>query len=346
VCGDVEGGLPSSEHAGPAGRLAALLRGYQVTQLLYVFAALGVADRLADGPLSAAQLAAAVGADPVTFNRLLEPLRLLGVLDRDEDGRFRLTALGGCLRSDVANSMRPAALTYGQPWWWRPWGNLLDSVTTGRTAFDEALQEPLFPFLRRNPDAAAVFNANMTAMSTTDAATLAEALGLGEANTVVDVGGGHGALGTAIRDRYPQAHVIVFDQPDVVAGIPQAEGTADAGRLRGVAGDFFTDPPPEADAYVLKDILHDWTDQQCRTILRTVRRTAPSHARLLVVERVLEPDQTDLGSALVDITMLVMTGGMERSFNQYAALLAPAGWRLAEQISTTIAHSVLSAHPM
>ncbi|GAA0906288.1 hypothetical protein Vau01_113650 [Virgisporangium aurantiacum] len=239
--------------------------------------------------------------------------------------------------------MRPAALSYGQPWWWRPWGNLLDSVRTGRTAFDSVFHESLFPFLGRNPDAAAVFNANMTAMSATDAATLAEAFGLNDVTAVVDVGGGHGAIGTAILDTYPQTSVVVFDRPDVVAGLPHTQGAGDGDRLRSVAGDFFTDAPPEADAYVLKDILHDWTDEQCRTILHTIRRAAPPHARLLVVERVLDPAQNDLGSALVDITMLVMTGGKERTNSQYAALLDAAGWQLVDQISTTTAYTVLAA---
>jgi O-methyltransferase domain len=159
-----------------------------------------------------------VGADPATFDRLLDPWRLLGMLERGQDARYQLTAMGALLRSDIAGSLRPAAVSYGQPWWWQPWGNLLDSVRTGLTAFDEVFHEPLFPFLARNPGAAAVFNANMTAMSAADAATLAKAFGLDEVTAVVDVGGGHGVLGRAILNRYPPISVVVFDRPDVVAG--------------------------------------------------------------------------------------------------------------------------------
>jgi hypothetical protein len=345
VSGDAERGSPLSGQVDPAGRLAQLLHGYQITQLLYVFAALGVADQLAGGPSNSAQLAQAVGADPATFDRLLDPWRLLGILERGQDGRYQLTAMGALLRSDIAGSLRPAAVSYGQPWWWRPWGNLLESVRTGRTAFDEVFHEPLFPFLARNPDAAAVFNANMTAMSAADAATLAEAFGLDDVTTVVDVGGGHGVLGRAILDRYPPISVVVFDRPDVVAGAPYPAGAAEVGQLRGTAGDFFTDSPPTADAYILKDILHDWTDEQCRTILRSTRRAAPPHARLLIVERVIDPDHSDLGSALVDITMLVLTGGQERTTSQYAALLTASGWQLAERNTTATTHTVLSARP-
>jgi C-methyltransferase len=327
-----------SDADNPRRQLASLLRGYQITQLLYVFAVLGAADRLAAGPLSPADLAASVAADPDMFQRLLPPLRVLGVIDRGDDGRYRLTVLGDLLRTDVPGSLRPAAVAFGQPWWWQPWGHLLDAVRTGGTAFDGVFGEPLYAFLGHDPEAAAVFNATMTTLSGVDVTPLAEALRLDGAIRVVDVGGGHGVLGLAIRRLFPRTEVVVFDRPDVVADLAW-----DDELITAIGGDFFVDAPPVADVYVLKDVLHNWTDEQCRTILGTIRAVAPADARLHILERVLDPEQSDLATSLIDITMVVLAGGRERSVDQYAALLASAGWQMVERIRTASNHSIVSA---
>jgi hypothetical protein len=326
-------------------RLAAMLRGYQITQLLYVCAELGVPDRLADGPLAPAELAAAVDADPDAFARILEPLRVIGVLDRDATGAYGLTPLGTLLRSDIAGSLRPGAVSCGQDWWWRPWGNLLTAVRTGTTAFDGVFGEPLYAYLRRDPAAAAVFNAHMTSMSGASVSPLVDALDLAGPDRLVDVGGGHGVLGAAILARHPRTEVVVYDRPDVVATMPAVAATEDGGSLTPVGGDFFVDVPAGADAYVIKDVLHNWTDDECRAILRNIRAAAPDHARLHLIERVLDPDQTEYIGAAIDVMMLVLTSGRERSIDGYAALLADSGWSLTGERATGTVHSVLTAVP-
>jgi hypothetical protein len=329
----------------PATRLRNLLS-YNTTQMLYVAATLGIADRLADGPRTADELAAATGSHPRALYRLLRALTHVGVFAEDDARRFRLTPMAELLREGVPGSLRPAALSYGQPWWWTPWGGLLETVRTGKTAFDATMGQGLFEYLQAHPDAAAVFNANMTAMTAQDIPELVSTYDFGGPGLLVDIGGGHGALVTAILRTAPRERALLFDQPQVIDGArAQMAAAGLAGRCTFAAGSFFDTIPAGGDTYTLKDIIHDWDDTQALRILRNVRRAMTADARLLLIERVLPPDGEPAVGKMVDVTMMVLTGGMERTAAEYRSLLEAAGFTLRGVHFTHATNSVLEAMP-
>ena len=329
-----------------AATLESLLFGYRLTQLVHVVATLGVADRLADGPRTAAELAPLVGANADALHRVLRALASLGIFSQDAEGRFGLTEEGQRLRADAPGSMRLPAITYGEPWWWRAWGGLLDAVRTGETAFDKVHGVDLFGYLSGDAHAAGLFNGIMHVMTTEQAAAIAAGYDFSETRRLLDIGGGHGALAAAILRRNPHATALLFDRPSVVegAGARLAElGIADRCSL--VGGDFFVSVPGGADTITLKDILHDWDDARALSILRNTRRAMDEGARLLLIERVLPPGDAPSPGKLVDITMLVLTGGRERTEEEYRALLEAAGFTLRRVVTINGETAVIEARP-
>jgi len=329
----------------PATRLRNLLN-YNTTQMVYVAAKLGIADRLADGPLRAAELAHVVGAHPRALYRLLRALTHVGVFAEDAEHRFCLTPMAELLRADAPGSLRAFALSYGESWWWSPWGRLLDTVRTGTTAFDQVMGQGFFEYLQQHPDAAAIFNANMTSMTERDVPEVVTTYDFSGKGLLVDVGGGHGALVSAILQAGAREEAILFDRPEVARGAPArlaAAGVAD--RCRVVEGSFFESVPEGGDTYTLKDIIHDWDDARAVAILRNCKRAMARDARLLLIERVLPADGEAAVGKMVDITMMVLTGGMERTEDEYRALLEQAGFTLRRVVFTHSAASVLEAVP-
>jgi len=328
--------------------LSQLLRGSLVTQLLHVAATLGLADLLRVGPKSSHELAAAIRADPEALYRVLRALSGLGIFAETMPGTFGLTPLAEPLRSDVPGSLLGSAVLYGTPWWWQACGELLHSVKTGQPAFDHVHGQALFAYLDSASEAAAVFNDHQTSMTQQDASAVVAAYDFTEYRRVVDLGGGHGALAAAILKAGAQTTVVLFDQPTVVAGAPdrlRAQGVTD--RWTCVAGDFFESVPVGGDAYVVKDIIHDWDDERATTILHNCR-VAMAHspalkARLLVIEKVIPPGNAPFVGKMTDITMLLVTGGRERTAEEYQALLAKAGFTVKRVIPTRSPASVIEA---
>jgi len=336
------------ESAGPT--LSQLLRGSLVTQLVHVAAALSIADLLSAGPRSSIELATAVKANPEVLYRVLRALASLGIFMETEPGIFSLTPLAEPLRKDVPNSLRASAVLYGTSWWWQTCGELLHSVVTGRPAFDHVHGKALFGFLDSEQDAAAIFNDHQSNMTSQDAAAVVAAYDFAQYPTVIDVGGGHGVLGAAIVNACPRTAVMVFDQPAVIASAPR-RSSAEGGPslLTYVAGDFFESVPPGGHAYVLKDIVHDWSDQEATTILRNcglaMAHTPGMEAKLLVVEKVIPPGNGSFPGKLTDITMLLISGGRERTANEYQTLLAQAGFTLMRIVATRSPASIIEAVP-
>jgi hypothetical protein len=235
------------------GRLA---DGFLTTQLLYVAARLGVADVLAEGPRTGAELAAAVGAEPDLLTRALRGLGLEEVLAEEEGGRFTLTELGQCLRAHAPRSMRGPVLARGEVYYQAAAGALA-AVRHGGTAFEHVHGDRFFDHLRRHPEREAAFQASMTARSEQEAGDVVAAYDFGRIGRLVDVGGGHGILLGAILRSAPDLHAVLVDQPAVVEEARRrltADGVADRCRL--VPGDFFTEVPAGADAYMLSRVLH------------------------------------------------------------------------------------------
>jgi len=325
-------------------RLNELITDARTTQLIYVAAKLKLADRLAHGPQPYQALAAAAGAHPGSLYRLLRALASLGVFAEIGPGQFGLTPLAEGLRADQPGSLHTLALSYG-PWWWLPMGHLLQSVLTGETAFNYVSGMDLFEYLSRNPEESAVHDKRMAAMTAGLTAAILAAYDFSNTRTLVEVAGGQGGLAAAILRTYPQARAILFDLPSVTAGARrQLDALGLADRCETVAGDFFTSVPSQGDTYILKEILHDWDDARAANILRNCRQ-AMGAAKLLVIERLIPPGNGAMAGKMIDISMLVMTGGQERTEAEYAALFTASGLKLQQIFPTKAELSVMEAVP-
>lgn len=332
----------------PDARLLQLVMGKWVAMAVSAAAKLRVADALHEaGPLAAAELAARTGADADALGRVLRALASVGVFATDPAGRYRLTEVGRYLRSDVPGSVRAIADYCGADWSWRAWGDLPATVRTGATAFDRVFGRPVFDYLGDHPAEAAVFHDGMTGFSTAAAPAVAAAYPWGRFGTVADVGGGHGALLLTILAEHPGVRGVVFDAPQVAAGATEAITAAGLGdRCRAEGGDFFRAVPAGADCYLLKHIIHDWADEPAATVLRNCRSAAAPGGKLVLAEMVVPPGDGPSPAKLLDLEMLVIAGGRERTEAEYAALLAGAGWRLARVHPTEAPVSLLEADPV
>ena len=324
--------------------MQALLGGYRATQMLFVVAKLGLADLLASGPRTASDLATATGVQTQPLFRLLRALASIGVFAERTDGRFELTPLANTLRSDVKSSLRPFALSYGEAWWWDGFRELLHSVTTGHTGFSRAHGIELFEYLDQSPEHARTFNANMSAMTQDEAQAIIKAYDFSATKVLADIGGGLGDFACAVLHSHASARAIVFDQPSVIASGPAAIASSGLlGRFEFVGGSFFEIVPAGADTYCLKDILHDWDDDQCVRILGSVRRAMTQTTRLLIIERAIPPGNEPFAGKMIDITMLVMTGGRERTAEEYSRLIESAGLWLVRMAPTSSGASVIES---
>lgn len=317
-----------------AERLARLTDGYLSTQLLRVAAELGVADALRDGPRTAAELATACGALADPLERVLRGLAADGVLDERPGRRFALTDVGALLAADHPASQRGAVLVRGRLYPAAA-GGLLDAVRHGGTPFEAVHGRPFFAHLADHPDDDADFRRSMEARSRREAEAVVAACDLTGVRTVVDVGGGSGVLLRTLLAARPGLTGTLFDRPEVVAGSD----------LPAVGGDFFAGVPAGADAYLLSRVVHDWDDDAAVALLRGCRRAMPAHAVLLLVEALLPERAVDDPAAVrMDLHMLTLLGGRERTRDGYAALLAAAGLRLAGVRPAGAVH-VLEARP-
>ena len=336
-----------SSQLSPSDTLREMIGGAKVTQLVYVAAKLGIADLLADGPKTTEELAASAEAHPPSLHRLLRALVSLGIFTEGDDGRFELTPLAEPLRTGVPDSVRAMAIGWGEEVFWRPWGELLYSVRTGKTSVDHLFGEGLFDYLASHGDAARIFDEFMAEGTSGISAAVVEAYDFSGVAKIVDVGGGRGGLVATILEANPEMKGVLFDLPSVVKGadqVVQAKGVAR--RCEVVSGDFFQSVPAGGDAYILKWIIHDWDDDRAQAILKNCRAAIGADGRLLLVERVLPPRDAPSSVAIGDVTMLVLTGGRERTKAEYAELLRRSGFRLTTIVPTATELSVIEGVPV
>jgi hypothetical protein len=320
----------------PALDLIRLVNGYQISQAIHVAAALGIADHLAAGERTSDDLAAATGAHPPTLYRLLRALAAAGVFREGPDRRFALTPMGECLRSDAPAPVAPWAVFIGRPYLWGAWAHLLHSVRTGQNAFRHLHGTSNFEYRSRHPEEQAIFDRAMSAGSRRHSAAVLAAYDFSPFRRVVDVGGGEGALLGDILAAHPHLRGTLFDQPHVVARArPALEAAGVLGRCDIAGGSFFEAVPGGGDAYVLKYILHDWDDAAYAAILKACRRAMGPGARLLVLERLVDPPNEGADNKFNDLNMLVEPGGLERTPAEFADLFAASGFRLTRVVPTT-----------
>jgi hypothetical protein len=323
----------------PTVALRRLVNGYQVTQAIHVAAALGIADLLRDGPRDSDALARDTATHAPSLHRVLRALAAIGVLHEDDDGRFELTAIGECLRSDAPEPVGGWAAFVGRSYHFHAWAALLHGVRTGESPFRSVHGTDVWDYRASHPEEGAIFDAAMTDIMRRANVHLLAAYDFGRFATVVDVGGGRGAFLRAVLDANPAMRGILFDQPHVVAGAVVGE------RCEVVGGSFFEAVPDGADAYLLKAILHDWEDDDALAILARCRAAIPGHGALLVVERDLGAPNEDADAKLADLNMLVGPGGRERTREEFAALFAAGGFELVDATPSAIGLTVFEGRP-
>ena len=334
----------------PSGRtLARMINGYWVTQMIYTAARFNVADALAGGPQTAEALAERCGAHPRSLYRLLRALASLGIFAETEGGRFQLTPLSELLRSDVAGSLRGLALYSGDPRQHRydSWGDLYETIRTGEPAFRRLVGMAPFAYLAANPDVASTFDAAMVSYTAETTGAVLGHYDFSRYSHFVDVGGGRGQLLAEVLKKHPAARGTLFDMPHVVAGaqaLLQGEGMAE--RATCTAGDFFKEVPAGGDLYMLKCIVHDWDDRKAITLLRNCRQAMTARARLLLIEAVIPPGNDPSLGKLMDLNMLTIHGGLERTRDEFAALLLEAGFELTAVTLTGSTVDLVEARPV
>lgn len=328
-----------------AAELTQMINAYQVSQAICVAAILGIADRLGAGPRSSTELAADTASHPQALYRLLRALASVGVFHEGKSRTFSLTPLGNALRTDMPHSVAPWARMVERPYYRQAWSELLHSVRTGENAFHHSHGMGVWQYRAEHPEDSLIFDKAMSSFAPAIAAAVLDAYDFSGFQTVMDIGGGQGLLLGAILARNPAQQGILFDQPQVVAGVAKVMGSA-ADRCRIVGGDFFVSVPEGADAHVMKWILHDWDDKHALEVLQSSRRAISTDGRLLVLESVLAPPNEGARAKFADLNMLAVPGGQERTEQEYATLLEEAGYRLARTIEAGPRVSVLECRPI
>jgi len=314
---------------------------YQVSQCLYVAAKLGLADLLKDGPKHFEELAKTSSAKPKPLFRVLRALASAGVFNQLPGGQFELTEMAEYLRTDTPGSLRAWAILAGeQPY--PAWGQLLYTVQTGEIGFDHLFGMSNWQYRVQNPAAAQVFNEAMSEGVRASIAAILQAYDYSPFAQIVDVGGGQGALLAGILTANPSAKGVLFDLEHVVAGArPLLEKAGVAQRCETIGGSFLERVPVGGDAYILKDILLNWDDQECVQILANCRQAMHKDAALLIIERVIAAEKPTLDAAMVDLRMMVMLGGQARTTEELQALLSAAGFELIRTVPTRSAYQIL-----
>jgi len=323
-----------------------IISGFWISRAVYVIAKLGIPDLLKSGPKTAEELASETDTHAPSLFRILRALVSVGVLSIDEDGRFAQTPLSETLVTTTPGSLRWFAVSELGQEHYPAWGNLMHSVKTGEIAFDNFFGVDIWKYFQQNPEDAAVFNNSMTNVTAHTNEAITSLYDFSQFGTIIDVGGGHGGLITSILEKNPQVKGVLFDAAEVIEGArPKIQAAGLSDRLETVAGDFFKSVPEGGDAYVMKWIIHDWDDEKSNTILRNIRNRMQPNSKLILVDCVVPETDEPHFSKFIDLNMLVMTGGKERTEKEFAQILEAAGFKLLRVISTDMPHSIVEAEP-
>lgn len=299
-----------------------------LAQAIATAAALGIADALAVGPMSVAELASHCDAKPDALYRLLRTLAGHGIFAEDSEGHFALTDGAQPLRRDVPDSLCPLLAGEFPALVWKTFGELEAAVRTGDVAFERAHGAGFFDYLAAHPQANASFDQAMALVAATEHPLIAASYDFTRFGTIADVGGGQGGLLAAILSQHDGVRGLLFDQPQVIDAPLELQKAGVLDRCELIAGDFFAAVPPGADLYLLKRILHDWDDTQALAILRTVRAGVGNSGRLAVIDAVMQPGNAPDPNKDLDLNIMALTGGRERTAADFAALFDAAGFEL------------------
>lgn len=321
--------------------LSRLISGYWTTQMVYVAAKLKLADLLTAGPRTAEDLATETKTHAPSLYRLLRALASLGIFAEDAQHRFALTPMADLLRTDLPGSQSALAVMSGEEHY-LGWGELLYSVQTGKTGFEKLYGMGVFDYLSQHEEQAKTFDAAMVGIHGRESAAMTDAYDFSQFKVLADVGGGNGSLLSTVLKKNPNLRGLLYDLPGVTQRAKDsiaAAGLAD--RIEIQAGSFFESIPSGADAYLMRHIIHDWDDERSLTILRNIHKVIPASGKLLVVEGVIPPGNDPNFGKLLDLTMLTLPGGKERTEAEYRELFKQGGFELTRIIPTTAEVSVI-----
>jgi C-methyltransferase len=331
----------TSAHA----RVLEMSRAYVLARAIHIAAELGLADHVSDTPAPLHELARLTSTHPAQLERLLRLLAGHGIFSERAPGEFVATELSRVMRDDAPESLRPGLRMVNSAWW-AAVGDLGHAVTTGEPAFGLRHGTPFFAYLKDHPDDQIRFDAGMACNSLASDRAIARAYDFSRATSIVDVGGGRGGLIRAILEQHAGVRGTLFDQPQVVerSVLPSTRLPADSWAI--VGGNFFETIPAGADLYVIKGVLHDFDDERCLAILKNIRRAMPAGAKLLVIERTIAADDRPHQAKTIDLMMMALLGGRERTAHEWVVLLRGAELERGRQIATgsefTISEAVIA----
>lgn len=322
-----------------------LLAGAHIAGAVSCLAQLGIPDLVEQGPRSAEDIAAKIGARPREVYRLMRATASVGVLAEGADGKFSETPMSATLRSNANPCLRSFAIMCGREWHGQGWSRLEHCVRTGKQAMEQFGGEPVFKYLEQHPEEGRIFNQTMSELSAIEGPAVADAYDFSGIQSMVDVAGGHGQLLATIMARNPQMKGTLYDLAHVVAGAKDGPLGPMMERCSIASGDMFTTVPGSADAYIMKHIMHDWPDEVCVQILKACRKGVNPGGKLLVVDHVIRPGNDFAPGKFLDLQMLIFPGGCERTEKQFNEIFTAAGWKLSRVIPTRVPESIVEGIP-
>lgn len=329
----------------PEARVMPIIMGLLASSAVSALARLGIPDQLESGPKSANELAAATGVEPDLLRRLMRATESLGILARTTDGRWQQTPMSDTLRAKPEGSLKDLAVFMADEWHVRGFGSLDETIRTGEQAIERIYGMPTFEFFRTHPEAGENFNRAMAGFSTMDVPAVLDAYDFSGIESITDVGGGHGLLVNSILERYPSMMGTLYELPQVIPGAREHVRPSVRDRLELAEGNMFESVPPGADAYIMKRIVHDWSDEMGEKLLSNCRSGVADDGRLIVVDAVVPAGGEFSPSKLMDLAMMLFVGGKERTEHEFRTLFESAGWKLARIVPTASQLSIIEGTP-
>ncbi len=329
----------------PDAQMMQIATGFFASAAIYVVTKLGIPDLLANGPKTAAELSTATNTDEHSLYRTLRSIASIGVFTESDGRTFANTPMSETLRTDHPNSTRDMVIWLAEEPHWRVYGELMYSVQTGKTAWDKVHGAPIFESLfTTHKELGDTFNRAMTSYSRMTIPAILAAYDFKGAGTIADIAGGVGHLLGAVLQKNPETKGVLFEIPPVLesaTAMLDSYGVTD--RVELVAGDFTEAIPVTADIYMLKHIIHDWYDDKNQKILGNIRDVMPDDAKVLVIDAVVPPIGEPHFSKFLDLEMLMLPGGMERTAEEFKSLLTKSGFKLNRIIPTPSPVSIVEA---
>lgn len=337
----------TAQQPSPVEVMLQMMSGFWVSRGIWIAAKLGIADLLKDGPKSAAELATATDMNADSVFRVMRMLAMVGAFEHKSDGRFANTPVSETLLSDVPGSLRYGAIAEMGEVHYEAWGNIMHSMKTGEIAFDSKFSKNVWQYFETDPEKAQNFNRYMANNSAMVSQAIIGAYDFSSCGKLIDVGGGLGGLITAILQANPNLEGAVFDAPSVVANSRHfLDDAGVGGRCETIGGDFFEAVPAGFDTYMMRWIIHDWNDELSIKIFKNIRQVIPPNGKLLLFEAVVPDSSEPHFSKFMDLIMLTMTGGRERTAAEYGALVEKAGFKMTRVVPTDSFMSIVESVPV